>query len=283
MSHQSPSLTAHPHFRQKTKKPLGVPTRGKTAPNRLRRSDIFLALYDPAWLQRLSAPYIDLGYGASATTTVETFERLRTMDPNARILGVEIDPERVAAAQPFARPGLEFRLGGFNLPLSSGEQVSIIRALNVLRQYPEAEYDPAIQLLSSYLMEGGLLMEGTSDPTGRLMVLNLYRKKRGPIEYEGLVFSLKFNQPFSPRDFQAVLPKNCIHHVEPGSAWDLFFQSWALAWQQALQLNITEPRALFMNAAKRLSSHYHFPVDLRPALLRRGFLLLREIPGAIVK
>jgi len=271
--------TARIHSPVRQKKPVGQPTRGKTGPNRLRRTDIFLALYDPIWMRTLPSPYLDLGYGASATTTLETFNRLQRINPHVRVLGVEIDPERVAVAQPFARPGLEFRLGGFNLPLGNGETVGIIRAMNVLRQYPEAEHSPAVRLLASYLMEGGLLLEGTSDPTGRLMVWNLFRRKFNEIKFEGLVFSVKFFKAFSPRTFQPVLPKNCIHHANPGSELDHFFQSWTQAWQQSIQTNITDPRVLFVNAALLLSNQYRYPIDLRPALLRRGFLRLRDIPG----
>jgi hypothetical protein len=257
-----------------------LPTRGKTAPNRLRRSDIFLALYDAGRLHAPPATFVDLGYGASATTTLETFLRLRKINPHVRVLGVEIDPARVAAALPFAQAGLEFRLGGFNLPMPAGEQVSVIRALNVLRQYPESEFAPAVELLTQYLTEDGLLLEGTSDPSGRLMVLNVFRKRKGIAEFEGLVFSIRFHQPFAPRDLQPVLPKNCIHHVEYGGALDQFFQSWTLAWQQSVSPSNPNPSAQFIEAANRLSNQYQYPVDLRPGLLRRGFLRLRRIPGA---
>jgi hypothetical protein len=267
------------HAAHRSNKPIGLPTRGKTASNRLRRTDIFLALYDPGWMSSFQTPYVDLGYGEHPVTTRETFERLRNINPRARILGVEIDPARVAAAQPYARLGLEFALGGFNLPSLNGESVSVIRALNVLRQYPEEEFAPAMQILSTALIDGGIILEGTSDPTGRLMALNIFRKRALQLIHEGLVFSVRFHQPFMPRDLQPVLPKNCIHHVEPGSDLDEFFQSWTLAWHQARQRQGTEPRAQFLDAAMRLSHQYGFPVDLRPNLLRRGFLRLREIPG----
>lgn len=56
------------------------------------------------------------------------------------MVGVEIDPERVAAALPDRQPGLDFRLGGFNLPLEPGERAAVVRAFNVLRQYPESTF-----------------------------------------------------------------------------------------------------------------------------------------------
>lgn len=99
-------------FAPRSKKPLGLPTRGKTAPNRLRPTDAYLALCYPGFLRALPGVYVDLGFGQFPSTTVETAARLRRLNPGLRIVGVEIDPERVAGAEPWAGPGLEFRLGG---------------------------------------------------------------------------------------------------------------------------------------------------------------------------
>ena len=71
-------------------------------------------------------------------------------------------------------------LGGFNLPLRPGESVSVIRAFNVLRQYEEAEVEKALAALSASLTAGGLVLEGTSDPLGRLLSFNLFRKAPPP-------------------------------------------------------------------------------------------------------
>jgi hypothetical protein len=259
--------------------PVGLPTRGKTAPNRLRRTDVFLMLYDPGWVRSLRMPFVDLGFGAHPTTTLESFKRLRRINAEIPVLGVEIDPARVVSALPFAQPGLEFLLGGFNIPLHEGERAGVIRAMNVLRQYPEEEFEPSIRQMAGHLMEGGLLLEGTSDPTGRLMTMNIFRRRADFADFDGLVFSVRFQQPFAPRDMQSILPKNCIHHVEPGSAWDRFFQSWSLAWEQAILTRFADPLAVFIDAALRLRNQYGFPVDARPTLLRRGFLMLRRIPG----
>ena len=133
---------ARGHPNAPPRKPQGQPTRGKTAPNRLRRVDNFLTLYDPGLFRRADGPfagalYVDLGYGADPVTTLESTARLRRLHSALPVLGVEIDPERVAAAQPFADVRTMFRLGGFNLPLKPVETVRCIRAFNVLRQYEE--------------------------------------------------------------------------------------------------------------------------------------------------
>src|SRR5512139_88642 len=122
-----------------SKKPEGLPTRGKTASNRLRRVDNFMLFYEPSLLTRTDgafadALFVDLGYGFDPRTTLESAARFRRLNPELRILGVEIDPEHVQAALPFASDRTFFRLGGFNLPVLPGESVRLIRAFNVLRQ-----------------------------------------------------------------------------------------------------------------------------------------------------
>ncbi len=256
-----------------TRRPLGQLTRGKTAPNRLRKTDTFLAVAFPELVRHMPGLYVDLGYGAAPITSVETLVRLRRLNPRVQVLGVEIDPERVAAAQPFARPGLAFRLGGFNLPLRPGEAVSVIRAFNVLRQYPAAEVQAALHALAGPLTPGGLILEGTSDPLGRLLTFNLYAKgARGP-ERTALVLAPSLRAEFLPRQFQAVLPKNFIHRAEPGGPIDQFFAAWHAAWQHARRQAHT-PRQIFARAALRLAEHYGYGIDRRPALLGRGFLVL---------
>jgi hypothetical protein len=264
----------------KSKKPLGLPTRGKTAVNRLRRTDVYLALCHTPLIRQLTGLYIDLGYGENPATTLETMSRLRKVNPAMRLVGVEIDAERVAAAMAFVTRGLDFRLGGFNLPLHEGEKAAFIRVMNVLRQYPETAHAPAIAQLSSYLEEEGIILEGTSDSQGRLMVFNVYQWAEGSAHHQGLVFSVNFRGEFSPRDLQTVLPKNYIHHVEPGSPLQLFFSRWELAWQSVRSRAGSELPLRFLLAAQVLADQDGYAIDIRPTLLRRGFLRLRHFPTA---
>src|SRR3954471_23009823 len=119
------------------RKPLGIPTRGTTAPNRLRRVDRWLTATYAGLLRAADDPLVvDLGYGASPVTTVELADRLRVVRPDVQIVGVEIDPDRVAAAAGLrAPPYLDFRRGGFEL---AGLRPLVVRAFNVLRQYDES-------------------------------------------------------------------------------------------------------------------------------------------------
>ena len=135
-------------------KPQGQPTRGKTASNRLRRVDNFILLYEHSLLTRTDslfadAMFVDLGYGFDARTTLESAGRFWRVNPNLKILGVEIDRERVEAALPHADEKTFFRLGGFNLPLQDGEFVRLVRAFNLLRQYEEGDFVPAYETLAN--------------------------------------------------------------------------------------------------------------------------------------
>ena len=254
-------------------RPLGQPTRGKTAPNRLRKTDTFLAVAYPEFVRHMRGLYVDLGYGFYPVTSSETLRRLRRLNPKLQVLGVEIDPQRVADAQPFSEPGLRFRLGGFNLPLLPGEGASVIRAFNVLRQYEEAAVEAALAALAGALTPGGLLIEGTSDPLGRLLAFNLFEKQPQALVRTALVLAPALQAGFQPRQFQAVLPKNFIHHAAPGGPIDGFFADWHAAWQHARR-EAGETRQVFALAAVRLARHYHYGLDRRLALLRRGFLVL---------
>ncbi len=264
-------------------RPLGQPTRGKTARNRLRRVDTFLILYDRALLRRTDGPFaraffVDLGFGAEPVTTLESGARLHAINPRLPVLGVEIDPERVAAALPYADARTTFRVGGFNLPLRPGETVRAIRAFNVLRQYEEAQVAPAWQTMGESLLPGGLLIEGTSDPPGRTWVANLLRRAEGGMVYEGLLFSTNFHGGFEPAMFQPVLPKNLIHRMTPGEPIHAFMAAWKRAAEETIAHRAWGPRQWFAASAQTLAARGE-PVLLRPRLIRQGYLLWRAAIG----
>lgn len=158
------------------------------------------------------------------------------------------------------------------MPLQPGERVSVIRAFNVLRQYAEAAVAEALSAVAATLTEGGLIIEGTSDPLGRLLTFNLYQKA-DDLKRTALVLAPSLRADFSPRQFQAVLPKNFIHHAEPGGAIDEFFAAWHAAWQAA-RAHGAHPREVFYQSALRLSDVYGYELDRRAGLLKRGFLCL---------
>ncbi len=199
---------------------------------------------------------------------LESAARFRRLNPGLPVLGVEIDPLRVAEAQPHADTNTFFRLGGFNLPLEPGERVRLIRALNLLRQYSEQEVPAAHAQLGGYLLPGGLLVEGTSDPFGRIWVANLLRKRPdGSLAAESLVLSTSFRWGFRPE-----LSKNYIHRMVPGEPIHAFFEAWKQAFREALPHRDWGLRQHFVASAEGLAAR-GYAIDLRRKLLARGYLL----------
>ena len=272
-----PSCAAPP---ARFQKPEGQPTRGKTASNRLRRVDNFLLRYEPSLLTRTdgrfaASLFVDLGYGFDARTTLESASRFRrAAGPNLRILGVEIDKERVEAALPFADDKTFFRLGGFNLPMKAGEHVRLIRAFNVLRQYEEADFAPAYEHLAEHVLPGGLMIEGTSTPFGQLWSANLARKMdNGSWKMEALVFSTNFRLGFDVEEFQTILPKNYIHHVIKGEPIHDFFEAWKKSAAETSAAKVYGLRQWFINSAESLARK-GFKINLQKKFLSKGWLIL---------
>ncbi len=263
-----------------SKKPEGQPTRGKTAANRLRRVDHFIQRYDPALLTRTDglfaeAMFVDLGYGFDARTTLESAARFRRVNPNLKILGVEIDSQRVSAALPFADDKTFFRLGGFNLPLKEREQVRLIRAFNVLRQYEERDFAPAYEKLAQYILPGGLMIEGTSTPFGQLWAANVARRLgEAAWNFEALVFSTNFRRGFEVEEFQTILPKNYIHRMIPGEPIYDFFAAWKRSAAETVSLKVYGLRQWFGAAAESLARK-GCAVETQKKWLSQGWLIWR--------
>ena len=285
------TLSPRQHPETSSGKPEGEVTRGKTAAHRLRRVDAFLARYDPGLLRRRDGEYarayfIDLGYGAMPATTLESAQRLRRFNADLPVLGVEIEAERVAAARTYADSITRFRLGGFNLPLKrwpdgTPERVRMIRAFNVLRQYEEAAVADAYARMAPGVLPGGLLIEGTSDPFGRIWVANVLRRTASAHpddawKPEALVFSTNFKSDFSPAQFQAVLPKNFIHRVVPGEPIYTFFEVWVQAVQQTRAMRVWGVRQWFAAAAQRLATDGGYRINLSRSWLRKGWLIWQQ-------
>jgi hypothetical protein len=264
-----------------SRKPEGQPTRGKTASNRLRRVDNFVLLYEPSLLTRADGPFaeslfVDLGYGFDARTTLESATRFRRVNPDLKILGVEIDKERVEAALPFSDEKTFFRLGGFNLPLQEGEYVRLIRAFNVLRQYEEKDFATAYERLAQYVLPGGLMIEGTSTPYGQIWSANLARKlASGKWGMEALVFSTNFRLGFDVEEFQTVLPKNYIHHVGPGEVIYDLFEAWKASAKETSAMKIYGTKQWFIASIESLARK-GYTVNLQKIFLSRGYLVWKQ-------
>jgi hypothetical protein len=247
---------------------VGAATRGTTNPNRLRRIDRWLT-GDPAigaLLRRTEDPLVvDLGYGASPVTTVELARRLRTRHRGVRVLGLELDTERVAIAQDAAEPPwLEFRRGGFEL---AGTRPVVVRAFNVLRQYDETEVPGAWRLMVDRLAPGGLLVEGTCDEIGRLCSWVTVATK-GP---RTLTLSCKVSKLSRPSTMAERLPKALIHRNVPGERVHELLSTLDFCWAAAAPHQDFGARSRWVEAI-RLLAHRGWPVLGRRDRWRLGEL-----------
>jgi hypothetical protein len=227
---------------------VGLPTRGTTNPNRLRRIDRWI-LGTPWVADRLGpdALIVDLGYGATPVTTVELADRLRSRWPCARVLGLELDPDRVAAAE-YAQdpPRLEFRRGGFEL---AGTRPMLVRALNVLRQYSEPDAVQAWDSLVARLAPGGLLIEGTCDEIGRRCCW-ITLDATGPLTCTLSCLPADLDRP---SDLAERLPKALIHRNVPGERVHALLAELDACWATAAPHAPYGPRARWVATVSLLA------------------------------
>jgi len=202
-------------------------------------------------LRRAADPLVvDLGYGATPVTTVELARRLSRLRPDVRVLGLEIDQERVDAAKPAADPPrLDFRTGGFEL---AGTRPALVRAFNVLRQYSEAEVAGAWTTMTARLAPGGLLVEGTCDELGRRccwVTLDV----TGPLT---LTLACKPSDLEVPSDLAERLPKVLIHRNVPGERVHDLFTALDRCWAHAAPFANFGPRARWTEAVALLAAEW---------------------------
>lgn len=249
---------------------VGVVTRGTTNPNRLRRMDRWIAAaHGPELVRAVDPVAVDLGYGAAPWTAVELLGRLRRVRPDARVVGVEIEPARVAAAQAYARDGLSFVHGGFEVPLPGGGRPVLIRAANVLRQYEEAEVAEVWAGLRARLAPGGLLVEGTCDEIGRRHVwVGL-----GPEGPRTVTFATRLGSLGKPSDLAERLPKVLIHRNVPGEPVHAFLSAFDRAWATAAPLSALGARQRWIRAVRDLREG-GWPVVDGPHRWRQGEVTL---------
>ena len=250
--------------------PQGVVTRGTTNINRLRRSDRRL-VHHPTVRALLRTPahplVVDLGYGASPVTTVELAQRLRTVRPDVAVVGLEIDPGRVVPD----RDGVRFRHGGFEL---AGLRPHLVRAFNVLRQYPEDAVAGVWARVTSSLAEGGLLIDGTCDELGR-------RAAWVTVGADGPRSLTLAWDPFDlprPSDIAERLPKALIHRNVPGEGVHDLLRDLDDAWARTAGWATYGARAHAVEAFGLLAQRW--PVLDGPRRWRLGELTLAWEPVA---
>ena len=171
---------------------------------------------------------VDLGYGASPVTAVELHHRLTRVRSDVEVVGIEIDPERVAAGKVLEQRGLTFRRGGFEVPLD-GRSATVVRAFNVLRQYAEEDVASAWETVQERLAPDGLLVDGTCDELGRLATW-VAVEPSGPVS---LTFSWHLRGLRSPSAIAERLPKALIHRNVLGEPVHAFLADLDRHWERS--------------------------------------------------
>ncbi len=239
---------AEPRLAAGRARALGLPTRGTTNANRLRRVDRWILATQVPRLRDAARPLVvDLGYGSSAVTTLELADRLGPAVPGLEVVGLEIDPARVAAvAGDRDPPRVDFRVGGFEL---AGLRPVLVREFNVLRQYDEQSAARAWETTCAALGPGGLLVEGTCDEWGRRATW-VALDADGPLT---LTLAARVADLDRPSDLAERLPKALIHHNVPGQPVHELLRALDTAWAAAAGLSTFGPRQRWVAAVQTLA------------------------------
>ncbi|GAA1685669.1 hypothetical protein MMUR_57080 [Mycolicibacterium murale] len=255
-------------------RPLGAITRGTTGRNRLRRCDRWM-VHSPAVRTALESAadplVVDLGYGALPVTTLELAARLPAVRPDVRVVGLEIDPERVQVARRHGTD-VEFRVGGFEL---AGLRPVLVRAFNVLRQYPVEEVAGAWAIMQAGLAPGGLIVDGTCDELGRRCCWVLL-DAQAPVS---LTLACDPHHIERPSDLAERLPKVLIHHNIAGQPIHTLLAAADQAWAAAAGHGVFGPRVRWRAMLTALRDN-GFPVEPQRRRLRDAVL---TVPWDVVR
>jgi hypothetical protein len=231
--------------------------------------DRWLLARHPGLLRRRPLVVADLGFGAHPATTFELASRVRQVNPEARVLAVEIDPLRLPDAQSAlgrraASLGVEFMVGGFDL---GGRCVDVIRLMNVLRQYDEADVPGAWSAIRTALVDGGIAIDGTCDEAGRLGAW-VTLDRNGP-----QTLTLAVDLARDPADVATRLPKALIHHNVPGQPVHACLQALSDGWRRHRGRAVFGPAQRFAAAVADLRGE-GWPILDGPRRWRRGEVTL---------
>lgn len=194
--------------------------RPRTRAGRLDALDAWL-VHEGAGALRLPGAVIDVGYGASPVTTCALARAVRAVRPGLRVVGLEQRAAAVAPEEP-----LELVVGDFATLPALGP-ACVVRAMNVLRGYREAELPAIHAALGEPLVEGGLVLEGTSDVEGHVLTAWVLRRVGGALVREALLLTTDFTRGFSPWLFRDFLPQDLRRQVKPGTAVHALLARWA--------------------------------------------------------
>lgn len=225
----------------------------RTRPGRLAALDAWLIASCPHLLDGRGS-LVDVGYGESPVTTRELAEAVRALNPALRVIGVERKPPAAPV------PELELLEGDFTTCATLGP-TAVVRAMNVLRGYREDEVPAIHAALGAALVEGGLVLEGSTDTEGHVTVASLLRRRGGELVREGLLFHTDFTRGFSPWLFRDWLPRDLRRRALPGSAVYALLTRWDA---QARASSAKDPRRRFVSSVAGI-------LEATPWELEHGF------------
>lgn len=258
-------------------------TRGRTRPDRLALLDAATLHLERELIARTDGAFaravcVDVGIGDQPWTTLRTARCMRALNPELSVIGVDHDPVRVRRARASSIDGTDFRHGGFELPLAASEAARLIRAMNVLREYREHEALDAHRALGRSLVQGGVLVEGTSSLDGAVLCAHWLRKREAGLFREALLFCTDFSRGFSPWLFRDVLPRDLRRHARPREPMYEFLRAWSATFEAARSTGVCEASALFAYSGALLSRKVA-GIVLDACLLDHGCMLWRPQAG----
>jgi hypothetical protein len=198
-------------------------------------------------------------------TTLELADRLGGIQPGIRVIGIEIDPERVASAQASATDRVSFIRGGFEIPLPGNRSADVIRAFNVLRQYDESEVAEIWARMQSRLSPSGIFLDGTCDEIGRVATW-VSLGTNGP---ESFTVALRLAELEVPSIAAERLVKALIHRNVEGEAIHRYFSDLDRHWLVTAPLRVYSPSQRWI-ATVRTMKDSGWPVQGTAAAWRLG-------------
>lgn len=233
--------------------------RGRTKAGRLRMLDRFVVARLLGGFDTGSTEVVvDVGFGQEGWTTRELFEALGQAAVACEVVGVEVEPGRVQAAQALACEGLRFVEGGFDLKQAVGREARLVRAMNVLRQYGPHEVAEAHRAWGEGVCEGGYLVEGTCDGEGAIGSAHVLQKRQGQLEKVGLMMWTDFSRGFGPWMFRDWLPADLRRSLRRGRQVDgvemyAVLQRWAELAGEVRRAGVRGNREVFEGSLTRLA------------------------------
>ena len=125
-------------------------------------------------------------------------------------------------------------------------------------------------------MDGGLLIEGSADPTGALLTAWLIRRTGAELRKEALLFFTDCSRGFAPIQFRDWLPRDLRRDVRPGTWIHALLADWSQVWEQARMSGATTPERSFVESTQLLSRRR---AGFDPSLVRAGMVIVAPAPA----